>query len=363
MAISDDERKQLSEMVRDLMQARSSEQDLRRVITTEDRFDRALWAQMAELGILGIVIDEQHGGIGLGPVELEAIAEEIGAALLSSPFLGSSVLAATIIAAAGTEADRSRLLPGLADGSTIGAAALTGPAGTWTPDGVTVTAAADGTLSGTARFVLYGQAADLLLVAARTGDGIGVYEVAPDASGLTRTAEALLDPTVQLSDLAFSGTPATRLGTAGWEAVQQALDLATIALAGEQAGGARRVFDISVDYLKHRYQFGRAIGSYQAIKHLAADRLVDVESATSAARYAAELADRGEDADGAIALAGFACADLYDRVAMHAIQFHGGIGYTWESFPHFFVRRARLDRQLFGSSRAFRERYLVSKGA
>lgn len=363
MAIGQDERTQLREMVRDLMQAKSDESALRRVITTPERFDRALWSEMAELGILGIVIDERYGGTGLGPVELELIAEETGAALLSSPLLGSSVLTATLIATAGDEAARERLLPGLAAGSTIGAAALTGSAGTWTPDGVEVTAAPDGRLTGIARFVLYGQAADVVIVAARGDDGIGVYEIDPAAAGVTRTPHDLLDPTVQLSEFAFDGAASTRLGTAGWEAVQRALDLGTIALAGEQAGGARRVFDISVDYLKTRYQFGRPIGSYQAMKHLAADRLVDVESAISAARNAAQVADGGEDAEGAIALAGFACGDLYDRVAMNAIQFHGGMGYTWESFPHFFLRRARLDRQLLGSPARFRERYLVSKGA
>ena len=363
MAISIDERVQLRETVRDLLQARSGEQDLRRVITTDEVYDRDLWAEMGELGILGIVIAEEHGGTGLGPVELEEAAEEMGAALLSSPFLGSSVLTAALVDAAGTDADRARLLPGLADGSTIGAAALTGPAGTWTADGVDVEAAPDGALTGAARYVLYGQSADLLLVAARTADGIGVFEVAPDAAGLVRTRLDTLDPTVQLSDLSFAGTPSRRLGSAGWEAIRRALDLATVALAGEQAGGARRVFDLTVEYLKVRYQFGRPIGSYQALKHIAVDRLLDVESAISAARHAAEALERGEDVGSAVALAGFTAADGYDRVAMTAIQLHGGIAFTWESFPHFFLRRARLDRQLLGSSRDFRERYLVAKGA
>jgi alkylation response protein AidB-like acyl-CoA dehydrogenase len=146
--------------------------------------------------------------------------------------------------------------------------------------------------------------------------------------------------------------------------VQEALDYAVIASAGEQVGGSRRIFDMTVDYLKTRVQFGRQIGSFQALKHMAADLLLEVENATSAAQYAAaEQAGGSENAGGAVALAGFACAEAYETVAMNAIQMHGGIGFTWEHPAHLYLRRARTGLQLFGGPRLHRERYLVSKGA
>jgi alkylation response protein AidB-like acyl-CoA dehydrogenase len=361
-------------------------------MNSDEGFDRGLWRQMADLGVVGMLIGPGYGGSGLGPLELEAVAEEAGAALLPSPFISSGVLAASLIQTAGPPADRQRLLPGLATGQSIATVALTGRRGTWTADGVDVTAGADGSLTGGARYVTFGQAADVILVAARTADGIGVFEVAPDAAGFSRTAESVFDPTVRLSAYTFDGTPARRLGTAGWDAVQDALDLAVIALAGEQAGGARRIFDITVEYLKTRVQFGRFIGSFQALKHVAADLLLEVESATSAAQHAAAeyaaagyvaagygaaeyaaagYATAGADAGrfpraavaGAVALAGFACAEAFETTAMQAIQLHGGIGFTWEHPAHLFLRRARSGAQLFGGSRAHRERYLVAKGA
>jgi alkylation response protein AidB-like acyl-CoA dehydrogenase len=372
VAISAAERTALREAVRDLLRDACTEQDVRKVMNSDDGFDRGLWRQLAELGVVGMLIDPGYGGSGLGARELEAVTEETGAALLPSPFISSGVLAAGLIQAVGAPEDRKRLLPGIASGESIATVALTGKRGTWAADGVDVAAGADGALTGAARYVTFGQAADVILVAARTADGIGVFEVAPDAAGFTRTAESVFDPTVRLSAYAFDGTPARRLGTAGWEAVQQALDLAVIALAGEQAGGARRIFDITVEYLKTRIQFGRPIGSFQALKHFAADLLLEVESATSAARNAAAqyaaahdpavAADPGAAA-GAVALAGFACAEAYETTALHAIQMHGGIAFTWEHPAHLFLRRARSGAQLFGGSRAHRERYLVSKGA
>ena len=356
MAISAAETEQLREAVRDLLADRCTEADVRRTMATEPGYDPELWKQLAELGLPGLVIATGYGGVGLGAEELEAVSEEIGAALVPSPFLSSSVLTATLIDAAGTEEDKRRLLPALADGSSIGTVAVTGPTGSWTPEGVAVQE--NGTLTGTASYVTFGQLADVILVVARTGDDIGVFEVAPDASGFQRTAAEVFDPTVRLSQFAFADTPARRVGTAGWEAVRKALDLSTIALAGEQAGGARKIFETTVEYLKTRVQFGRAIGSFQAMKHLAADRLLDVESATSAARHAA-----ADGSPGAIALAGFACAEAYETVALSAIQMHGGIGFTWEHPAHLYLRRARSGAQLFGGSRLHRERYLVSKGA
>ncbi|OBK30737.1 acyl-CoA dehydrogenase [Mycobacterium asiaticum] len=364
MTISVDERAELKAAVRGLLHERCTEADVRRVIGTDDGFDRELWEMLAEQGVTGVLVDSDCGGIGLSALEVEAIAEEIGAALLPSPWLSSAVLTVALIRAAGSREDKRRLLPGLADGTSIGTVAITGARGTWTPKDVGVQASPTETLSGSAHYVTWGQLADVILIVADTAEGPGVFEVAPSAQGFTRSAATVFDPTVRLSTFTFDDTPARRLGNAGWEAVQDALDSAVIALAGEQVGGSRRIFDITVEYLQTRVQFGRAIGSFQALKHMAADLLLENESAMSAAHHAAAMnASRHEQADEALALAGFVCAETYESTAMHAIQMHGGIGFTWEHPAHLFLRRARTGMQLFGAPALYRERYLVSKGA
>ncbi|SEH53299.1 Acyl-CoA dehydrogenase [Mycolicibacterium rutilum] len=364
MTISVAERAELRSAVGELLADKCTEADVRQVMDTDDGFDRALWRQLAEQGVLGMLVDADHGGLGFGAQELEAVAEETGAALLPAPFISSAVLTVALVNAAGSDEDRQRLLPGLADGTAIGTVALTGPAGSWTAEGVDVRTASDGTLTGQAHYVTWGQVADVILVVARTGDTVGVFQVEPDAEGFTRTAATVFDPAVRLSAYTFDNTPARRIGSAGWEAVQRALDFAVVASAGEQVGGSRRLFDMTVEYLKTRVQFGRQIGSFQALKHMAADLLLEVENATSAAQHAAaQLDGDDESADGAVALAGFACAEAYETIAMNSIQMHGGIGFTWEHPAHLFLRRARTGLHLFGGTRAHRERYLVSKGA
>ncbi|MED5812316.1 acyl-CoA dehydrogenase family protein [Mycolicibacterium sp. 050232] len=370
MTISVAERAELAAAVSELLHDECSEQDVRRVMGTEDGFDRELWRKLAAQGVTGLLVDSEYGGVGLGALELEAVAEATGAALLPAPFLSSAVLASALIGAAGTDHDKRRLLPGLVDGTSVGTVAVTGSRGTWAPEGVAVRAApetnspGDYILTGNAHYVIHGQVADVILVVARTNGDFGVFQVAADADGFERTAATVFDPTVPLSTYTFDATPARRIGTAGWDAVQDALDLAVVAMAGEQVGGARRIFDITVDYLKTRIQFGRPIGSFQALKHMAADLLLQVESATSAAQHAAaELASGGENSSGAIALAGFACAEAYHTTAMSAIQMHGGIAFTWEHPAHLFLRRARTGLQLLGGSGLHRERYLSAKGA
>lgn len=366
MTLSVAERAELAAAVNDLLDEHCTEADVRRLMTTDDGFDRELWGRLAAQGVSGLLVAAEHGGVGLGAQELEAVAEATGAALLPAPFLSSAVFATALLQAAGTDDDKARLLPGLAGGSAIATVAATGTRGDWSPEGVAVQAGADDTgyqLTGSAHYVLDGQIADIILVVARIDDGTGIFEVAADARGFQRRAEAVFDPTVRLSTFTFHQTPARRIGVADWAAVEHALAYAVVALAGEQVGGTRRIFDTTVEYLKTRIQFGRPIGSFQALKHMAADLLFEVESATSAARHAAAQLDADSDhAAGAVALAGFACAEAYHTTAMQAIQLHGGIGFTWEHPAHLFLRRARTGRQLFGNSRAHRERYLTSKG-
>jgi alkylation response protein AidB-like acyl-CoA dehydrogenase len=337
-------------------------------MATDSGYDPALWRRLAEMGIVGLVIEEEFGGVGAGPVELERVMEETGAALLCAPLVSSGVLAAELLRALGDAEAKTRLLPAIADGSCIATAALTGRAGAWTRDAVEVDAraGADGAwaLQGVASFVTDGQVADVLLAAARTADGIAVFEVEPAAVAIRPLPT--FDHTLRLAEVTFDAAPARRLASSGpaWDAVESALDLARVALAGEQAGGARRALEMTVDYAKTRVQFGRLIGSFQAIKHMAANLALESESATSAARHAAQaLADRDGDAPAAVSLAAFACADAFGAVTADAIQMHGGIAFTWAHPAHLYLRRARADAQLFGASAFHRERFLQRLGA
>ncbi len=361
-----EERLAFQDSVRRLLADRSAEADVRRTMETPSGYDADLWKALADLGVAGLIVDPAYGGAGAGPVELEAVFEEAGAALLCSPLLSSSVLAAGLLQALGDEDSGRRLLPAIADGSLIATAALTGQAGTWTPEAVTVTAAEAGgrwTLDGAAWYVTHGQTADLLLVAARAGDGIAVFEADPGAA--TVTPLPTFDHTLRLARIDFAAAPARRIAASrpAWEAVEEAMDLALIALAGEQAGAGRTVLQFTVEYAKTRIQFGRPIGSFQAVKHMAADLLLESESAISAARHAARaLAEGGPDAKAQVSLAAFACADAFVKICADAIQMHGGIAFTWEHPAHLYFRRARADAMLFGAPSQHRERYLTALG-
>jgi alkylation response protein AidB-like acyl-CoA dehydrogenase len=365
---STEEQVALQDTVHRLLASHCTEGDVRRTMATEAGFDPTLWSKLAEMGVVGLVIDPGYGGVGAGPMELELIMEEVGAALLCSPLL-SAVLASGLIQALDDEDAKSRLLPGIADGSRIATVALTGPKGHWTDADIAVSAGKTDnswTLSGAAGFVTHGQLADTILVVAKASDGLGVFEVEAGADGLAVSALPTFDHTLRLAQLSFDNTPARRLAVAGpaWDAVERALDLARVALAGEQAGGAKRVLEMTVEYAKTRIQFGRPIGSFQAIKHMAANLSLESESAISAARHAAQaLADDAPDAAAAISLAAFACADAFSRIAADAIQMHGGIAFTWAHPAHLYLRRARADAQLLGTPAAYRERFLIQLGA
>jgi alkylation response protein AidB-like acyl-CoA dehydrogenase len=362
-ALTPEERTVLTDALSRLLADRGAEADVRRAMESPQGYDPDLWLRLAEMGVVGLIIDEAFGGAGAGPVELEAVMEAAGAALLCSPLLASGVLAAAFLQALGDEAAKTRLLPGIAAGTTIATLALTGEAGAWTEDGVEVVADG-GSLSGTVSYVLHGQNANVLIVLARTEAGVAAFEVDPKASGVSIEALPTFDHTLRLARIRLDKAAGRRLSGEAWPAAKAALDLGLIALAGEQAGAAGRCLAMTVDYAKERFQFGRAIGSFQAVKHMAADLLLESESATSAARHAASrLADGAPDAEAALSLAAFACADAFVKIAADAIQMHGGIAFTWEHPAHLFLRRARADAQLLGTPAAHRERFLAALGA
>ncbi|MFO1538256.1 MAG: acyl-CoA dehydrogenase family protein [Actinomycetota bacterium] len=362
-----EEQEQLRDAVRRFMETKSASEDVRRLMETTDGYDPAVWAQMAnELGLQSLAIPEEFGGQGFTFVELGIVLEEMGRVLLCAPYFSSVVLAANAILNAGTDAQKAELLPGIAAGETIAALAFTEPNGKWDADGITMEAVGGGdayTLTGTKHFVIDGHTADTIVVVARqagtTGeDGIGFFVVAGDAAGLTRTPLATMDQTRKQARLDFAGVAATPLGTVGtgWPALSKTLDQAAVAMANESIGGAQKCLEMAVEYAKVRVQFGRPIGSFQAIKHKCADMLLEVESGKSAAYYAAWAA--GEDNEELPVVASLAKAyvsDAYFHAAAENIQIHGGIGFTWEHDAHLYFKRAKSSEILLGDATYHRE--------
>ena len=253
------------------------------------------------------------------------------------------------------------LLPGIASGETKATLAFTEENGRWDEEGITVTATASGdgwTLSGTKMFVLDGHVADLILVAARTDAGVSLFHLPGDAGGLTRTALSTMDQTRKQAKLEFADTPATLIGTdgGGWAVLERVLDLTAVGLAAEQVGGAQECLEMAVQYAKDRVQFGRPIGSFQAIKHKCADMLLEVESAKSAAYYAGWCAAELNDELPTVAsLAKAYCSEAYFHTSAENIQIHGGIGFTWEHPAHLYFKRAKSSELLFGDPSYHRE--------
>jgi alkylation response protein AidB-like acyl-CoA dehydrogenase len=356
------EQQDLRASVRRFLADRSPEAEVRRLSDTEQGFDPDVWKRMAgQLGLQGLGIPEEFGGAGAGHVELGIVLEEMGRALLCAPFLSTVGLAANLLLTSGDRAAQARYLPGIAEGGTVATVAVS--AAGLPGAGVVARRTDDGwRLTGTEPYVLDGHVADLVLVPARTTAGVALFAVEREASGLGRTLLTTADRTRRQARLTFTDTPGAPLD-GGLPAMERMLDLAAIALASEQAGGAARALEMSVGYAKTRVQFGRAIGSFQAVKHLCADLLLESESATSAARYAASAAD--EDAPDLPALASlvrFSCSDSFVKVAADTIQIHGGIGFTWEHPAHLYLRRARTSALLLGDPAFHRERYLRRTG-
>ncbi|MFC9502154.1 acyl-CoA dehydrogenase family protein [Streptomyces sp. NPDC057002] len=370
MTADESELRELRASVRDFMAAKSPEEAVRKHMESEPRFDTAVWAQAADqLRLPGLALPEEYGGDGFGMVELGVVLEEMGRALLCAPFFATVVLAAQALLASGDEEACARHLPGIAAGRTTATLAVAEDEGFWDPALITARAVPDGdgawTLSGRKCFVIDGTTADLLLVMARTVAGPTLFAVDRRAAGVAAESMETLDATRAMARLAFDAVPATLVGPegAGGRIMTKVLDLASVALAAEQAGGARRCLEMSADYARVRHQFGRPIGAFQAVKHKCADMLVQVELAEASSREASRLAaEDSPDFPVAAAVAHACCSRAYLAVAMENIQVHGGIGFTWEHPAHLYFRRAKSSQLLFGGPAVYHERLLDRLG-
>jgi alkylation response protein AidB-like acyl-CoA dehydrogenase len=371
------EQTDLRDSVRRFLADRAPISRVRELMETPDGSDPKVWEQAGtQLGLPGIAIPEEYGGAGFGFAEQAIVLEEFGAALYGGPYLASAVLAATALLSAPDDQARRDLLPGIASGQTVATLAFTEDDGSWDAASIRLAASLgsgsgdrSGTGSGDGRdgwvldghksFVLDGHTADLVLVVAEAEAGLSLFAVEAGAPGLSRRALPTLDETRRLARLEFGAVPARLIGGQGDAAavLGRTLDVAAVALAAEQLGGAQRALDMAVGYAKTREQFGRAIGSFQAIKHRCADLLLEVECLRSAVRYAAAaVAEDSPEVPALAALTQAYASEVFFHVAAENIQIHGGIGFTWEHDAHLYFKRAKASELFLGDAVYHRER-------
>jgi len=336
-----------------------------------------LWKKIAEQGWTGLIFADEHGGMGLGFVDLVVLMEEMGRAVVPGPFFSTVLLGGLAIREAGTEPQKKAWLPKIASGEARATLAWMEPSAELGARGITLQATAKGagfTLDGTKLFVHDAHTADVIVVAARTSagkdpqaeqnpeDGVSLFLVPKGTPGLTVTLLPTMDQTRKLCEVGFANVSVgadALMGQAGagWAPLSRVLDSATVALCAEMCGGAQKVLEMTVEYAKIRQAFGRPIGSYQGVKHKAADMLVDVENSKSITYYAAWAMDEGvPEGPLAASMAKAYVSDAYRRVAGAGIQLHGGIGFTWEHDLHLYFKRAKGSEFTFGDATWHRER-------
>ena len=347
-----DEQKQLREQVRRFLSEKCTSATVRNILETEETYDKALYAGLAELGVLGAAIPEEYGGVGLGHLELCVIAQELGRAIAPVPVSSSIYLAAEFLMLAGSEEQKSSWLPKLASGEAIGTFAMVEGAGRASADKISASVAG-GKLTGTKFPVADGCDADFAVVAAKdeTG-GVSLYLVSLTGEGVTRDVLETVDPTRGHAKLTFSGAPAELLGAVGegWDIASKVMDRAAILMAFEQVGGADRSLEMARDYALERMAFGRQIGSFQGIKHMLADMYVSATLARSNCYYGAwALSSSASELPVAAATARVSATTAFQHCSKNNIQTHGGMGFTWEYDCHLYYRRSNALALALGS--------------
>ena len=328
---------------------------VRRLAETETAYDAALWSKLAEQGFTGIIFPEEHGGLGLGKVELALLMEEAGYALLPGPFFSTVALAGTVLDALATAEQKKKYLDPICEGKARATVALLEDNASWDPAAARIDVAGD-KLNGTKLFVTDAAIADFVVVTARNG----AFLVDAKAPGLRIEPMKGMDLTRKIYAVHFKEAPAERLGPAEHRSaaggLARALEVATTALAAEMVGGMQRVLEITVAYAKTRKQFGKPIGIFQAVQHQCADMYLETESSRSAAYYAAwALEENAPDASNAVSIAKMYSSDACRTVGNRGIQVHGGMGFTWENDLHFYYRRAKASETMLGDAMFHRE--------
>ncbi len=332
---------------------------------------RELWAAMAKLGWHGLVVPEKFGGSGLQMLDMAMLVEELGYAAAPGPFLFSSVLAAKILAEGAGDDLNSRWLPRLADGTAVGTVAIVEQDGAVTTSGIATAAhnhAAGWKLNGAKWFVPYANVADFIVVAARTAsapDDVALFLVETRAAGVRIEPLKNLDLTRRVSvvELRDVVVPANAQLAGGVAPFRRLIDLGAVAVAADSLGGSERALEMAVEYTKVREQFGKPIGSFQALKHAAAEIVADLEPARALLWYAAYAQDALPDAaPRAAAMAKARLCDIFSRASDRAVLMHGGIGFTWEHDIHLWFKRARFNESCFGSPAFHRDRVATLSG-
>jgi len=352
---------QFRDIVARFCRERSPTAVVRRLAESERGFDPVMWTQLCqELALVGIHVSETSGGSGFGPVELGIVMEEFGRCLLPVPYLSCGVLACTAIAAIDDAALRDELMAPLVAGEELVTLALE-PLQGHPVSGLTL---AGERLSGNLKGVLDGASADRILILTGTGTGARAVlcGVDPSAAGVEVRALRTMDRTRRLATVTLDNVPVQVLAELDPGQIETLYDTALVALANEMSGGAQALLKSAIDYTKLRVQFGRAVGSFQAIKHRLADLHVDVELAKVSAWQAAAALAAADEPSANASLAKFTAADAYVKAALETIQFHGGIGFTWENDTHLWYRRAKSSEVFLGSPAFHRERMLREMG-
>jgi alkylation response protein AidB-like acyl-CoA dehydrogenase len=364
-----EEQEMLRKSARDFLTKEAPMTYVRRMMEDERGFTDELWRKMADLGWMGLILPEAHGGAGLTFVDMVVVLEEMGRVVLPGPFFTTAIVGGVALAQAGSPAQQADFLPKLAEGKLRVTLAQLEPSARWDAEGIALEARKDGggyKLSGTKLFVPDAHTADLVIVAGRApgskgAEGVSLFLVDAHAPGVTTTLLSTMDQTRKLCEVVLKdvAVPADRvLGTPGegWKVLDRVIDRGKVGLAAEMCGGAQRVLEMSVEYAKVREQFGRPIGSFQAIQHKCANMLVEVESSKSATYYAAwAVSNDVAEAPLAAAMAKAYCSDAYRHTAGEGIQIHGGIGFTWEHDMHIYFKRAKSSEVTFGDATWNRE--------
>jgi alkylation response protein AidB-like acyl-CoA dehydrogenase len=354
-----EEQEQLREVVSRFLQAKSTAVDVRRLMASSEGYDLAVWQQLCgEVGLAGTHIPEEYGGVGFGPVELGIVSEEMGRHLYCGPFFASSVMAGYALLNGATEACKSAILPDIASGAQIATLVLdnlNNPGEV----GSALKATKEHVVSGIASIVVDAHIADLLIVVASTPDGLGLYLVNADSEGLSITPQEALDPTRKLSRVSFAEVRAERIGWLTEELLNRTWDQICSVLAHEMIGGAQQLFESTLEYTKVRVQFGRPIGSFQALKHRCADLLMELEFAKAAIHHAAFCLAASDGEPYAASMAKAMASDTYMETARAGVQLRGGIGFTWEEDTHLWYKRAKSSEVFMGSAHMHRERMMT----